>query len=177
MIFSFFVNCSCSPLSTGNRLESRFLSCRLAPPSLWLFTVKWIKALTAGNKLWYVYHTKTGVDFLVLWQTGTLFAARLSYSNVEIIVWRFLLQWNRERKKRMNNTFMKEKPILPLLASMAMPMVLSMLVNSLYNIVDSFFFVAKISEQAMTALSRKALAGSHPLSWLCTGRLAEIFKK
>ena len=52
----------------------------------------------------------------------------------------------------MNNTFMKEKPILPLLASMAMPMVLSMLVNSLYNIVDSFF-VAKISEQAMTALS------------------------
>lgn len=52
----------------------------------------------------------------------------------------------------MNNTFMKKKPILPLLASMAMPMVLSMLVNSLYNIVDSFF-VAKISEQAMTALS------------------------
>lgn len=42
---------------------------------------------------------------------------------------------------------MKKKPILPLLASMAMPMVLSMLVNSLYNIVDSFF-VAKISEQA-----------------------------
>ena len=52
----------------------------------------------------------------------------------------------------MNNTFMKEKTVLPLLASMAMPMVLSMLVNSLYNIVDSFF-VAKISEQAMTALS------------------------
>lgn len=52
----------------------------------------------------------------------------------------------------MNNTFMKEKPVLPLLASMALPMVLSMLVNSLYNIVDSFF-VAKISEQAMTALS------------------------
>ena len=47
---------------------------------------------------------------------------------------------------------MKKKPILPLLASMAMPMVLSMLVNSLYNIVDSFF-VAKISEDAMTALS------------------------
>lgn len=47
---------------------------------------------------------------------------------------------------------MKEKPVLPLLASMALPMVLSMLVNSLYNIVDSFF-VAKISEEAMTALS------------------------
>ena len=52
----------------------------------------------------------------------------------------------------MNETFMKEKPVLPLLLSMALPMVLSMLINSLYNIVDSFF-VAQISEDAMTALS------------------------
>ena len=52
----------------------------------------------------------------------------------------------------MNETFMKERPVLPLLASMALPMVLSMLVNSLYNIVDSYF-VAQISEDAMTALS------------------------
>ena len=52
----------------------------------------------------------------------------------------------------MNETFMKEKPVLPLLISMSLPMVISMLVNSLYNIVDSFF-VAKISEDAMTALS------------------------
>lgn len=52
----------------------------------------------------------------------------------------------------MNETFMKEKPVFPLIMSMALPMVLSMLVNSLYNIVDSFF-VAKISEDAMTALS------------------------
>ena len=52
----------------------------------------------------------------------------------------------------MNDTFMKEKPVLPLIASMALPMVISMLVNSLYNIVDSFF-VAQISEDAMTALS------------------------
>ena len=37
----------------------------------------------------------------------------------------------------MNETFMKEKPVLPLLLSMALPNVLSMLVNSLYNIVDS----------------------------------------
>ena len=35
---------------------------------------------------------------------------------------------------------------------MSLPMVISMAVNSLYNIVDSFF-VAKISEDAMTALS------------------------
>ena len=47
---------------------------------------------------------------------------------------------------------MKEKPVFPLLVSMALPMILSMLVNSLYNIIDSFF-VAKISEDAMTALS------------------------
>lgn len=47
---------------------------------------------------------------------------------------------------------MKEQPILNLLLKMSLPMVVSMLVNSLYNIVDSFF-VAKISENAMTALS------------------------
>ena len=52
----------------------------------------------------------------------------------------------------MTDTFMKEKPVFPLLLSMALPMVVSMLVNSLYNIIDSFF-VAKISENAMTALS------------------------
>ena len=42
----------------------------------------------------------------------------------------------------MNQRFMREKPILPLLLSMALPMVVSMLVNSLYNIIDSLF-VAK----------------------------------
>ena len=52
----------------------------------------------------------------------------------------------------MDQTYMKEKPILPLLLSMAAPMILSMLVNSLYNIIDSIF-VAQISEDAMTALS------------------------
>ena len=52
----------------------------------------------------------------------------------------------------MNDTFMKTRPVFPLLLSMALPNVISMLVNSLYNIVDSLF-VARISEQAMTALS------------------------
>ena len=37
---------------------------------------------------------------------------------------------------------MKERPIFPLLVSMALPMVLSMTVNALYNIVDSFFAVS-----------------------------------
>ena len=52
----------------------------------------------------------------------------------------------------MDQTYMKEKTILPLLLSMALPMVISMFVNSLYNIIDSIF-VAKISEDAMNALS------------------------
>ena len=52
----------------------------------------------------------------------------------------------------MEQSFMKEKPVLGLVVSMSLPMVISMLVNSLYNIVDSFF-VSQISEDAMTALS------------------------
>ena len=52
----------------------------------------------------------------------------------------------------MQQTFMKTRPVLPLVLSMSLPMVLSMMVASLYNIVDSYY-VAKISEDAMTALS------------------------
>ena len=52
----------------------------------------------------------------------------------------------------MDQTFMKEKKILPLVLSMSLPMIISMAVNSLYNIVDSYF-VAKLSEKAMTALA------------------------
>ena len=52
----------------------------------------------------------------------------------------------------MNQTFMKERRIFPLVLSMALPMMLSMAFSSLYNIVDSYF-VAKLSEDAMTALS------------------------
>lgn len=47
---------------------------------------------------------------------------------------------------------MRERNVFPLLLSMSLPMVLSMLVSSLYNIVDSYF-VAMISEDSMTALS------------------------
>ena len=52
----------------------------------------------------------------------------------------------------MQQSFMKTRPVLPLVLSMSLPMVLSMMVSSLYNIVDSYY-VAKISEDAMTALS------------------------
>lgn len=52
----------------------------------------------------------------------------------------------------MEQTYMKEQPVLRLVLSMSLPMILSMMVSALYNIIDSFF-VAQISEQAMTALS------------------------
>ena len=52
----------------------------------------------------------------------------------------------------MDQTFMKTRPVFPLLMRMALPMVISMLVNSLYNIVDSYF-VSQISDAAFTALS------------------------
>lgn len=48
--------------------------------------------------------------------------------------------------------FMKTKPVFPLLLSMAAPMVLSMLIQSLYNIVDSIF-VARLGTEALTAVS------------------------
>ena len=51
-----------------------------------------------------------------------------------------------------NETFMKEKPVLPLIISMALPMVISMCVNSLYNIVDSIW-VTKLGTDALTAVS------------------------
>ena len=43
-------------------------------------------------------------------------------------------------------------PVGPLLANMAIPMMISMLVQALYNVVDSIF-VARVSENALTAVS------------------------
>lgn len=60
-----------------------------------------------------------------------------------------------ERGFYMNTTEtnkMGVKPVLPLLLSMAFPPMLSMLIQSLYNIVDSMF-VAQIGEDALTAVS------------------------
>ena len=47
---------------------------------------------------------------------------------------------------------MKTKPIFPLLVSMALPMMFSMMVQSLYNIIDSIFD-AKLGNDAFTAVS------------------------
>ena len=43
-------------------------------------------------------------------------------------------------------------PVNQLLLSMAVPMMLSMMMNALYNVVDSVF-VARLSEDALTAVS------------------------
>ena len=51
-----------------------------------------------------------------------------------------------------HDDLMRRRNLLPLLLSMSLPMVISMLFSSLYNIVDSYF-VARISEESMTALS------------------------
>ena len=51
----------------------------------------------------------------------------------------------------MNQEYMKEKPILPLLLSMSLPMMMSMLIQALYNIVDSIF-VLNLGEDTLTAV-------------------------
>lgn len=83
---------------------------------------------------------KISVNFSEICFRHTLFAG----------VWRFFV--GKGIQGKMDQTYMKDEKILPLIAKMSLPMVISMLVNSMYNIVDSFF-VAKISEDAMTALS------------------------
>lgn len=47
---------------------------------------------------------------------------------------------------------MGTKPVLPLLMSMSIPAMVSMLIQSLYNIVDSLF-VGRLSQEALTAVS------------------------
>ena len=61
----------------------------------------------------------------------------------------------RRKKKHMENTRENKMGTMPenkLLISMAVPMMLSMLVQALYNVVDSIF-VSRISEDALTAVS------------------------
>lgn len=50
------------------------------------------------------------------------------------------------------NDFMGTKPVLPLLLSMSVPMMLSMLIQALYNIVDSIY-ISRLGTQALTAVS------------------------
>ena len=67
-----------------------------------------------------------------------------------------LVSGEQDKKESVTQNFKENKmgtmPVNKLLISMSVPMMLSMLVQALYNIVDSIF-VAKISEDALTAVS------------------------
>ena len=61
------------------------------------------------------------------------------------------------KTKEQERVFMEENkmgtiPVSRLVISMALPLMLSLLINSLYNFVDSVF-VARVSEDALTAIS------------------------
>ena len=58
----------------------------------------------------------------------------------------YIMEQTREENK------MGTMPVNKLLISMALPMMISMLVQALYNIVDSVF-VSRLSEDALTAVS------------------------
>ena len=57
-----------------------------------------------------------------------------------------------EQKEAIQENKMGVMPVNRLLISMSLPMMISMLVQALYNVVDSMF-VARISEDALTAVS------------------------
>lgn len=75
-----------------------------------------------------------------------------------------------------------EMPIRPLLYTMAVPLMLSLLVQSLYNIVDSIF-VARLSETALTAASLVysiqflmiAVGVGTVIFWCFPGQLLQLF--
>lgn len=57
-----------------------------------------------------------------------------------------------EESKQLQQNKMGSAPMLGLILSMSLPAMFSMLVQALYNVVDSYF-VAKLSENALTAVS------------------------
>lgn len=57
-----------------------------------------------------------------------------------------------EESKQLKQNKMGSAPMLGLILSMSLPAMFSMLVQALYNVVDSYF-VAKLSENALTAVS------------------------
>ncbi|WP_195985113.1 MATE family efflux transporter [Clostridium sp. D33t1_170424_F3] len=57
-----------------------------------------------------------------------------------------------EETTKLRQNKMGTAPVFPLILSMSLPAMFSMLVQALYNVVDSYF-VAKISENALTAVS------------------------
>lgn len=60
---------------------------------------------------------------------------------------------NSERGVKTQENKMGVMPVDKLLLNMSLPMMVSMLVQALYNIVDSIF-VARVSEDALTEIGR-----------------------
>ena len=73
-----------------------------------------------------------------------------------------------------NQRFLLEKPVFPLLVSMAVPVMLSMLINSLYNVVDSIW-VSRLGHRChhcrFTSLSSSEY---HHGSWSGLGRRCQL---
>ena len=63
----------------------------------------------------------------------------------------FFIYGRRRETMEKTNDFMKTGKIFPLLMSMSVPMMLSMLIQSLYNIVDSIY-VSRLGTDALTAV-------------------------
>ena len=59
---------------------------------------------------------------------------------------------SRAEERSNTESFLGKKKVFPLLMKMAIPTVLSMFIQSMYNVVDSFF-VARLSEGALNAVS------------------------
>ncbi len=59
---------------------------------------------------------------------------------------------NKQRPAEVRENIMGTMEINPLLLKLSMPMMISMLVQALYNVVDSVF-VSHVSESALTAVS------------------------
>ncbi|MFQ7550603.1 MAG: multidrug transporter MATE [Blautia marasmi] len=62
---------------------------------------------------------------------------------------------------KQTENIMGTKKVLPLLVSMSIPPMVSMMIQALYNIVDSMY-VARISENALTAVSGLSPPESDP---------------
>ena len=58
--------------------------------------------------------------------------------------------------QRLPQNKMATRPIGPLLITMGLPIMLSMMIQALYNVVDSIF-IAQISEEALTAVLASTL--------------------
>lgn len=63
-----------------------------------------------------------------------------------------IIHFRKDAYMKQNQEFMREKPVFKLLISMSVPVVLSMLIQSLYNIIDSVW-VTKLGTDALTAVS------------------------